>query len=240
MQSWRLGQSSTIGGIVSISFPSLCLLQAYDDDSANPNKKAADLISFDAFAHEEPMSGDGSLSLPSDSAQSSSAQATPGAEMSSAGLPLDLFSAPSPTPSPGFGLPAGTSHSHSAGKQKQDPMAFFNTPVSAQPSPSHGSQFGMGGMGMRMGMGQHQQQQQQHQQRVPSNGMDNGLGGTFGGMGQTQQPTTPMGYSLSPSQPTNIGAGSGTSTPQPSQQSGQQQLGHKKPDAFADLVDLMG
>jgi ADP-ribosylation factor-binding protein GGA len=64
--------------------------------SANPNQKAADLISFDAFADEGPLSGDGGLSLPPDSGSASSYRNQ--AAMTSSGLPLDLFTAPSPTP----------------------------------------------------------------------------------------------------------------------------------------------
>lgn len=85
-------------------------------DSTNPNQKAADLISFDAFADDEPMSGDGGLALPT----ATSAPST------SSGLPLDLFSAPSPSPTP---APAQA-------QQKQDPMAFFNTTTPFVPASS--------------------------------------------------------------------------------------------------------
>ena len=81
-------------------------------EQTNPNQKAADLISFDAFADDEPMSGDGGLALPASGPSTSS------------GLPLDLFSAPSPSPTP---APA-----------RQDPMAFFNTPYTAPRQPTAG------------------------------------------------------------------------------------------------------
>ncbi|ORY27773.1 Golgi to vacuole transport-related protein [Naematelia encephala] len=88
-------------------------------DANNPNQKAADLISFDAFADEGPMSGDGGLSLPTnDSGQAGSSASA----MTSSGLPIDLFSAPSPSSSPGIAAMA----------PKQDPMAFFRTPAPSQ------------------------------------------------------------------------------------------------------------
>ncbi|ORX34513.1 hypothetical protein BD324DRAFT_604723 [Kockovaella imperatae] len=82
-------------------------------EASNPNKKAADLISFDAFADDEPMGG--GVSLPADAGSSS-------AGMTSSGLPLDLFTAPSPTPSPGLAPERKVSG------QRTNPMDFFNIP----------------------------------------------------------------------------------------------------------------
>lgn len=146
----------------------------------NPNKKAADLISFDAFADDEgqmSMSGDGGLSLPSDNNASSSAPPTATAT-APGGLPLDLFSAPSPTPSPGPSFFSQTSSSSQV--QRQDPMAFFNTPSQPQaPAQRYGPSatpdfFGSFGSGSNQGQGQGSsspyggfQPQQSTQQRPP-------------------------------------------------------------------------
>ena len=97
-------------------------------------------------------------------------------------------------------------------------MDFFNTP-----SPQPQNQFG--------GFNTAPQQQQQ-----PTSAGFNGNG--FGGMGsRPAQPQQPQGYSLSaqsPLQPSPASQQGRNTNPQQQQQ--QQQ---KKPDAFADLVDLM-
>lgn len=186
-------------------------------NSSNPNQKAADLISFDAFADEEQgMSGHGGLALPN--AGGSNPAAANNANMSSSGLPLDLFSSPSPSPTPN---PMSTmfSSSSSSTPARQDPMAFFNTSAHIQQS-----------------IPQYQAQGAQRSQSpygMPAT--QQGMGGGFGfgsgiaGQQQHQLETAPLqpqqqqqGYSLSPQPPQN----------------GQQKPGQKK-DAFADLVDLM-
>ncbi|WWD22151.1 hypothetical protein CI109_106640 [Kwoniella shandongensis] len=142
-------------------------------DANNPNQKAADLISFDAFADDEPMSGTGGLSLPSDTTPSSS-----NAGMTNAGLPLDLF-APSPSASPG---PAGlVSFGGSAPHQKQDPMSFFNTAPAQPQQPQAGPSYNMGSF------------QSAPQQRQPTTSQFN--------IPLPIQPSSssqPLGYSLSP------------------------------------------
>lgn len=128
-----------------------CTLEAPTDRrSANPNKKAADLISFDAFADDEgPLSGNGGLALP-EAGASSSASA-----MTASGLPVDLFSTPSPANSPGFFNISSSSSVPPA--QRQNPMAFFqNTPPPQATPPPQQQQFGgglggLGGMGMGVG-----------------------------------------------------------------------------------------
>ena len=186
----------------------------------NPNQKAADLISFDAFADDEdekPLSGHGGLSLPtgpSDTATSS------GAGMTSSGLPLDLFTAPSPTPSPGLG---STSRNVSgSGGMKQNPMDFFNVPS----QPSFGQQrtpsMGMGGIGRPSGAGA---------------GYQGGMSNQFGGMGNG---ANVQGYSLGPTSPQSNGRTAPIQQPSqpPTQPPAQTQQPPKK-DAFADLVNLM-
>ena len=201
-------------------------------DRHNPNKKAADLISFDAFADDEgqlSMSGDGGLSLSSDNSNNASSSSAPPAATAPGGLTLDLFSAPSPTPSPGpsFFTPAYTNSTSQA--PRQDPMAFFNTsPAQSRP------------------------QQQQSQQRYgPTANTD-----FFGSFSSGPQGTTSSGFGGSqqsqqrPPQQQQQGNSVSTPTMQPTQQTQnrntnpnqsqtQQQQQQKKPDAFADLVDLM-
>ncbi|WVQ84100.1 hypothetical protein IAT38_006245 [Cryptococcus sp. DSM 104549] len=203
-------------------------------DANNPNQKAADLISFDAFDDNEPMGGSShGLALPTsdgDNAPSSS-----NAGMTTAGLPLDLF-APSPAGSPGPGLFSGASGSGSGnGAQRQDPMAFFNT-APAQPSQPAWQQpqqqfSGLGGFGGLGGLGGLSPQ--------PS-GTSAGYGGYTQAPIQPQQGYQPQGqaqgYSLTP-QPAQPQA-QGT-RPNGQQQQGQQGQQGQKKDAFADLVDLM-
>ena len=208
--------------------------------SANPNKKAADLISFDAFADDEaPLSGDGSLALPSGSTQaSSSASGSASAGFSSSGLPLDLFSAPSPASSPAF-----SNTTTSTGAPRQDPMAFFNTaPSSSSQVPAYQQSFA--GLGSFAQAPQPQQQQYgganfiQPQPQQPSQ--------QWGFQSPQASSPAPAGYSLSPqpAQPAqqSLLGSNGTSTPQqpisPAPAPAQNQA--KKNDAFADLVDLMG
>ncbi|ODO03179.1 hypothetical protein I350_06024 [Cryptococcus amylolentus CBS 6273] len=146
-------------------------------ESSNPNQKAADLISFDAFDDEPAPSGAvGGLSLPADSSSN--------AGMSTAGLPLDLF-APSPAATPS---PAASSSVNNT-SQRQDPMAFFNTPQPpaqpaqawGQPQQSASTNFGaFGGLG-------------QLQQPAASSSSS-----SFGF--QPSQSSTPAGYSLPPQQ----------------------------------------
>ncbi|EIW65480.1 hypothetical protein TREMEDRAFT_72591 [Tremella mesenterica DSM 1558] len=178
-------------------------------ESANPNQKAADLISFDAFADEdlEGRTGQGGLSLPTDMAGSSTS-----AGLTSSGLPLDLFSAPSPAPSPNSSGKASTS-----GHARQDPMAFFATKPAQSPSgPGVGSDTGFGNLLFPSGSTFSPPQ--------PSTGFAPSL----------QPPAPTVGYSLSP-QPTTPGTnGTGQSGSQ-----GQGQGKGQKKDAFADLVDLM-
>ncbi|KAL7418583.1 ARF-binding protein [Cryptotrichosporon argae] len=105
-------------------------------EAANPNQKAADLISFDAFADdadEAPLSGHGGLALPSGTAAAPSAT-EPG--LTASGLPLDLFSAASPAPACPA-APALASPAH-----RQDPMVFFNTQQPLVPQPSASPAFG--------------------------------------------------------------------------------------------------
>jgi len=175
------------------------------------------------------MSGDGGLSLPSDNSNNaSSSSAPPAAATAPGGLPLDLFSAPSPTPSPGpsFFTPAYSNSTSQA--PRQDPMAFFNTsPAQSQP-------------------------QQQSQQRYGPTANTDFFGsfssapqGTsssgFGGSQQSQQrpPQQQQGYSINTPtmQPTQQNQNRNTNPNQ--NQTQQQQQQQKKPDAFADLVDLM-
>ncbi|WVQ97843.1 hypothetical protein IAU59_004958 [Kwoniella sp. CBS 9459] len=199
-------------------------------EANNPNKKAADLISFDAFADEEPSSssstgGGGGLALPTDTTP-----AAYNAGMTAAGLPLDLF-APSPTasPSPASGSAFSSSSyggSQSQHQQRQDPMAFFNTAPPPQPiQPQHQQQQhqqpnfgGFGGF-------QSQPQPQQYQQQQPSYGFP-----------PIQLPQAVPGYSLSPQPTPNSGRQNGQSAQQQQQQ---QPPAAQKKDAFADLVNLM-
>jgi ADP-ribosylation factor-binding protein GGA len=136
LQSWRLDQSAGFGGVVghrSAWWISLTI------QSAKPNKKASDLISFDAFADDEaPLSGHGGLSLPSDTSNQASSSSDL-AGLSSSGLPLDLFSAPSPSPSPAL-LGTGASG-------RQDPMAFFRNQPQQTVQPSYGGMGGISGLG---------------------------------------------------------------------------------------------
>jgi hypothetical protein len=215
-----LGFGSSFGGIVSFFYR---LNRPELTSSSNPDQKAADLISFDAFADEEQgMSGHGGLALPN--AGGSNPAAANNANMSSSGLPLDLFSSPSPSPTPN---PMSTmfSSSSSSTPARQDPMAFFNTSAPIQHSiPQYQAQgaqrsqspYGMPatqqGMGGGFGFGSGIAGQQQHQL------------GTAPLQPQQQQQ---QGYSLSPQPPQNG-----------QQKPGQGQQGQKK-DAFADLVDLM-
>ncbi|KAK4689808.1 ADP-ribosylation factor-binding protein GGA, partial [Tremellales sp. Uapishka_1] len=185
--------------------------QAIVNDN-NPNQKAADLISFDAFADEAPMSGDGGLSLPMDGASSSLSTAT-NVGLTSSGLPLDLFSAPSPSPSP---LPS----SSSSGGMRQNPMDFFKT--STSPLQPQQSTFG-----------------QPQQSTFEGPGGRGGFGGGIGGSTTTSQP--PTGYSLSPQPsaqfPQPIRPSHAIQPPTSRQQ--QQVPPPPKKDAFADLVNLM-
>ncbi|WVW78681.1 hypothetical protein I302_100641 [Kwoniella bestiolae CBS 10118] len=151
-------------------------------EAHNPNKKAADLISFDAFADDdEPSSSTsagqgGGLALPADSSNN--------AGMTAAGLPFDLF-APSPSGSPSPAGPSGVSAFGSQpSQQRQNPMDFFNNPSPSFPqqqTPSYNGGFG----------GFQQSQPQQPQQYQPNYGF--------------QQPSQPspsaqplQGYSLQP------------------------------------------
>ncbi len=104
--------------------------------SLNPSNKPPDLINFDAFADDSNL---GSLSLsspapgtPAATAQSHATPAGPG------GLPMDLFSS-------GPALVTSSSQApSSSGKARQDPMAFFNTPQTAQAPPTQ--QYGQANM----------------------------------------------------------------------------------------------
>lgn len=196
-------------------------------ESANPNKKAADLISFDAFADdEEPLSGDGGLALPSDAAGGSS-----GSAMTSSGLPLDLFSSPSPTTTPAL-----TAHSTGPSVPRQDPMAFFkNTPPSPA-RPGHSSMGSMGGLGGMSGMGG----------MGGMGGMNSSSSMQFGSMQSAPPPTGFPGYSLSPQPSTNAYTNGQQISQQPLQPSSNQSPQRpaqppaaQKKDAFADLVNLM-
>nr|XP_018265704.1 VHS domain-containing protein [Kwoniella dejecticola CBS 10117]OBR87862.1 VHS domain-containing protein [Kwoniella dejecticola CBS 10117] len=208
-------------------------------EANNPNKKAADLINFDAFAEDEPSSssstggGGGGLALPSDSTASTSAG------MTAAGLPFDLF-APSPSASPAPSSSNGMfSNPQHIQQQRTNPMDFFNTP-----SPNQYQQ-------------QQQQQQQsyqpQQQQQHPPPGYNGGFGGLqqppqqqqanygFGQppqQAQTQFQQPIQGYSLSPNTNTHPQNGQRSQTPQQSSQPPAQAQPQKK-DAFADLVNLM-
>ncbi|OCF37547.1 VHS domain-containing protein [Kwoniella heveanensis BCC8398] len=187
-------------------------------EANNPSKKAADLISFDAFADDEPSSstsgGGGGLALPTDTTPSAS-----NAGMTAAGLPFDLF-APSPSASPapasGPGFPSssfgGPSHQQ---QQRQGPMAFFNTAPPPQPIHQQPQQQNFGGFG-----GFQSQPQPYQQQSQPNYGFP-----------PIQPPAQPVqGYSLSPQPSSNAGRQNGQPPQQPAAQ---------KKDAFADLVNLM-
>ncbi|WWC67716.1 uncharacterized protein I206_101628 [Kwoniella pini CBS 10737] len=187
-------------------------------EANNPNKKASDLINFDAFADDEPSSSSspgGGLALPSDATTSTSAG------MTAAGLPFDLF-APSPSASPSPAGPSNGIFSNPQQHQQQrtNPMDFFNTP-----SPN---QF---------------QQQQMYQPQAQSN-----YNGGFGGFQQPQQQQQPnygfgqppqsqiqpiQGYSLTPN------TQNGQRSQPPPQQAQPPQPQAQKKDAFADLVNLM-
>ncbi|KAK8846789.1 hypothetical protein IAR55_005877 [Kwoniella newhampshirensis] len=161
-------------------------------DANNPNQKAADLISFDAFADDEaPMSGTGGLSLPSDTTPSTS-----NTGMTNAGLPFDLF-APSPSASPS---PAGlVSFGGSAPAQKQDPMSFFNT-APAQPQPPQA--------GPSFNLGTFQSVQPQRQPTASNFNIPSPM---------QASPSHTMGYSLSP-QPAATRPTGGQTHQQPPQQ----------------------
>jgi len=198
-------------------------------DSANPNQKAADLISFDAFADDEgPLSGDGGLSLPADSAPSSSS-----AGLTAGGLPLDLFSAPSPSPSPSLGgYNSGLGGSSSSSQPKPDPMSFFRNP---QQAPQSLGSINIGALN-RMGPSSSSSSQTRPQAYPPSNfglPIPPPSGSTSFGL---PPPQNPQGYSLSP-QPSPKPNGGSASNGSSTQQSQPQQP--PKKDAFADLVDLM-
>ncbi|WVF70040.1 hypothetical protein IAT40_004827 [Kwoniella sp. CBS 6097] len=200
-------------------------------EANNPNKKAADLISFDAFADDEPSSstsvggGGGGLALPTDTTPSTS-----NAGMTAAGLPFDLF-APSPSASPSPASGSAFSSSSFGGQpqhqQRQDPMAFFNTAPSQQPihqqqQQQQQSYGGFGGFQSQPPQYQYQQQQQQHSQ--PNYGFP-----------PIQPPQSVQGYSLS-SQPTS---NNGRQNGQSAQTKQNQPPAAQKKDAFADLVNLM-
>lgn len=195
--------------------------------------KQNDLISFDAFADDDeaPASG-GGLSLPTGAGAAPSAS-NPG--FTAGGLPLDLF-APSPSSSP---APGPSQHSQ---RPQQNPMDFFNT--TSQP-PAYGGGFQQQQQfqpqqQQQFGQPQYQQQQQYPAQpQYPTHGQFQAQ--------QQPKPATPQqaqfglgGGSLTPTATGYaVPAGNGhsaTSSPAPAPQQQQQ----KKPDAFADLVDLMG
>ncbi|KAI5449067.1 ARF-binding protein [Naganishia albida] len=94
------------------------------DATLNPQNKPPDLISFDAFADDSDLNA---LSHETTSAPTgTSASAGPA---SSIGLPLDLFSSPAPQD-----LFSAQQPQQSSSKPRQDPMAFFNTSQTSQPS----------------------------------------------------------------------------------------------------------
>jgi hypothetical protein len=183
---------------------------------SNANKgKTNDLISFDAFADDEPS--DGGLALPSGNAAAPSSS-NPG--FTTGGLPLDLF-APSPSGSP---APPSASSPGLSQAQRKDPMAFFNMSAPMQPQQQYGNQ--SSGMG---GFAQPQQQQQSQQQF-------GGLGGFAQPQQQQQQYQPQFQHQPQLAQP-HFGFGGSALTPtSPAPASAQTQ----KKDAFADLVDLMG
>jgi ADP-ribosylation factor-binding protein GGA len=196
---------------------------------ANPNQKAADLISFDAFADEEQgMSGDGGLSLPTAGGTQNN-----NSSMAAGGLPLDLFSSPSPAPTSDLSSLFASSSSTQA--PKQDPMAFFNT-SSAPLQPIHQQQIQPQRSQSPYGMPAQQ----------PSSGMS-GFGFGTGIAGQQQHQLrsgTPTSAGFAPMQPQQ--PAQGYSVPSQNGQGGpmaggqaQTQGQPKKKDAFADLVDLM-
>ena len=255
MQSWRLGDSPSSRRSVSPPFlltqTSHMCMELIPWNRANPNQKAADLISFDAFADDEdekPLSGHGGLSLPVDNPPSSSSSS--GAGMTSSGLPLDLFTAPSPAPSPGLS-------SHSSARvpsgQMRNPMDFFNTATPSQ-SPqqpnfgggmqgSHGGFGGMSGSGSGMrgasGGGTNGQNAGNEWSSGMGPTMPSGQTPNYGRSQELQQPNV-QGYSLSPSTPqTNGRTASKPSTPVTQSQQSQQPAPAQKRDAFADLVNLM-
>ncbi|WRT64989.1 uncharacterized protein IL334_001930 [Kwoniella shivajii] len=205
-------------------------------EANNPNKKAADLISFDAFADDEDPSSSstsqgGGLHLPADMTPSTS-----NAGMTAAGLPFDLFApSPSASPSPGSG-PSGISSfgglqslQQQTSQQRVNPMDLFNSPNTLN------------------------QQQQQQQQYTPN------YSAGFGGFQQPpppppqqQQQRQPPNYGYQPSQPSPISGYSLSPQPPVQQQQQQQQQRQNgsaqnqrppqqppKKDAFADLVNLM-
>lgn len=197
--------------------------------SANPDKKAADLISFDAFADEEQgMSGHGGLALPT-SGPSGSNSTSPMQDnnLSPGGLPLDLFSTPSSAPAPNAMSSLFATSSASAAP-KQDPMAFFrNTPPiqaqAQQPPPGYPqAQYGYATNGS-VGGGW-----------ANSNGNGNG----------TPRSATPSSFAPMQAQPQQSRQGlaansSGTGQLSRQQQQPPQQQTAQKKDAFADLVNLM-
>ncbi|WVR04451.1 hypothetical protein IAU60_001454 [Kwoniella sp. DSM 27419] len=190
-------------------------------EANNPNKKASDLISFDAFADDEPeasSSSGGGLALPSDT--------TTNAGMTTAGLPFDLF-APSPAASPAPTASAGPSSHFGYGgqQQRQDPMAFFNTaPQMSHPQPQYQQQqqSAYGGLG---GLGHFGSQPAQ----APPYGQQNQFG-----LASAPIATPSSGYSLSPQPPAPRQNGQPPALA-PAQPPGQA----AKKDAFADLVNLM-
>ncbi|TXT11106.1 hypothetical protein VHUM_01857 [Vanrija humicola] len=209
--------------------------------------KQNDLISFDAFADDDETPASGGLALPS-GAGAAPSTSNPG--FTAGGLPLDLF-APSPSASPAPGP------SQQAQRPQQNPMDFFNT--SSQP-PVYGGgfqqqqqqQFGQpqqqfGQPQQQFGQPQQQYGQQQYQQQQFSAQPQYPAHNQFQAQQQQPKPATPqqaqfgLGGSLTPTATGyTVPAGNGhsaTSSPAPAQPQQQQQ---KKPDAFADLVDLMG
>ncbi|WWD00344.1 hypothetical protein V866_007256 [Kwoniella sp. B9012] len=194
-------------------------------EANNPNKKAADLISFDAFADDDQPSSStsstgGGLALPADTSNN--------AGMTAAGLPFDLFApSPSGSPSPAAG-PSGSGISAFGSQtqhQRQNPMDFFNTPTSSSSFPL-------------------QQQQQYQQQQQPN--YNGGFGGFQSQLQPFQQQQSNYGFQQQPAQPSPSIPGYSLQPQQP-QQNGQNQRPQQQPqpqqtqkkDAFADLVNLM-
>ncbi|WWC87129.1 uncharacterized protein L201_002015 [Kwoniella dendrophila CBS 6074] len=205
-------------------------------EAHNPNKKAADLISFDAFAEDDepssPTNGSGGgLALPNDT----SAQG-----LTASGLPFDLF-APSPSASPaptqsGIGNFSSSFGNSQPQQPKQNPMDFFNTSSSSSSSYLPQQQQQQQFFQPQPQPTQQQFLQSQQQQQPSYNG---GFGGGYPQQQHQQQPnygyqhsqpSTP-GYSLSPQPPQQQQNGQKPNQQQPPAQ--------QKKDAFADLVNLM-
>lgn len=156
------------------------------------------------------MSGNGGLSLPTDASSSGPSSSSYTAELTSSGLPLDLFTAPSPTPSPGSSM-----FSSPTALPRRDPMAFFKQNSSQQlRQPAFGGS-------LPSGVSEHQ--------RPVSNPM----------LFENSAPVSGLGYSLTPQPAQPNGAASGQHQQQQQQQQQHQQQQGGKKDAFADLVDLM-